>query len=113
MRFSTQDLAMMRTRQAPRDVAILASLVLPPEVTLSVRTDEGVKSFNPPASKSESGKVYHPQPPPPTFTDRIASSPQLVSATITRAIKAKRERERLAARKPVMGGINILNKRVC
>jgi hypothetical protein len=107
---------MMRTRQAPRDVAILASLAIPQEISLSVRTDEvrrGVDNVNSRTSGSKGDNVtlkrtggrgvdnVKPSPPRRTFTDRIASSPQLVEATISRAIRNKAYREQ-AARPPVM-----------
>jgi hypothetical protein len=104
MRFTTQDLAMMRTRQAPRDVAILASLVLPPEISLSVRTDDApIGAWTPKVDASNDAPTQDDAATRPrTFTDRIASSPQLVEATITRAIKLKAYRQRQAARPPVM-----------
>ncbi|MDG2285790.1 MAG: hypothetical protein P8N43_09700, partial [Alphaproteobacteria bacterium] len=105
----------------PRDLAILErGLAIPQAISLSVRTDEvsrkvdnvknttqhsgGVDIIN---SKTQGGNRTKQGDnvtlkPPRTFADRIAGSPQLVSATITRAIKAKAHRERQAARKPVM-----------
>ncbi len=104
----------MTQQLCPRDQAILESRMVEP-VALSVKTDRRIYNRRKktvgkkplldqvePISTAETVADELGTSAPTTFTDRIASSPQLVSATITRAIRNKRERERQAARPPVM-----------
>ncbi len=104
----------MNKQLCPRDLAILErGLAIPNVVTLAVEaaelatlkhgTNQHSKegSSNDLPSQDEAATLLNVSP-PTTFADRIASSPQLVSATITRAIKLAAYRKRQAARPPVM-----------
>ncbi len=106
----------MSEQLCPRDLAILecGGMAIPPTISLAVQADEGGgKPFNPPpASKSEGVSRDTPQARRRTFADRIAASPQLVEATITRAIRLAAYRERQAARKLPMA-IRLRHTRVC
>ena len=90
------------TRQlCKRDLAILErGLAIPPTISLAVDDVQPLAKRGRPAKGSKGDITTFKSP--KTFADRIASSPQLVSATITRAIKLKAHRERQAARPPVM-----------
>jgi hypothetical protein len=103
----------MTQQLCKRDLAIMErGLAIPNVVTLAVRTDEvsrklpvnGIDVNTIPATPENSTVdcTILATKPPRTFQDRIAGSPQLVSGTITRAIKLAAHRERLAALKPVM-----------
>jgi hypothetical protein len=110
------DVALLRSRNTPRDQAILESRMVEP-VALSVKTDSRIYNRRKKAQGGDHKSKDQVEPlistaetvadelgtsAPTTFADRIASSPQLVSATITRAIRLKAHRERLAALKPRM-----------
>ena len=105
----------MNKQLCKRDLAILErGLAIPVAISLAVEAAKlatlkhgevgngrKAEGQNCPSTIDDASTLLNVSP-PQTFADRIASSPQLVSATITRAIKLKAYRERQAALKPVM-----------